>query len=201
MRKNQNIGETELLEIEAQFKKSCSLIRTIFGINAFKVYFLDDITKRGYYSATKVNQGLYFILMYWFTIYEKNQVVPYSDLIREEMINLQVHNDDFLDTLTGSGTNSKTKIIKKFEIFGKTLKEILGYPKDEPRCFSNNLKQSLWDNNPECKLCNQKIIDISDAEVDHIICYWQGGKTIPENARLVHRYCNKHRDINHREIR
>jgi len=26
--------------------------------------------------------------------------------------------------------------------------------------------------------------------VDHIEMYWKGGKTIPENARLTHRYCN-----------
>jgi HNH endonuclease len=29
-----------------------------------------------------------------------------------------------------------------------------------------------------------------DAAVDHIEQYWRGGKTILENARLAHRYCN-----------
>jgi len=30
------------------------------------------------------------------SIYEKNQIMPYADLIREEMLNLQVHNDNFI---------------------------------------------------------------------------------------------------------
>ena len=29
-----------------------------------------------------------------------------------------------------------------------------------------------------------------DSAVDHIEQYWMGGKTIPENARLTHRFCN-----------
>jgi 5-methylcytosine-specific restriction endonuclease McrA len=33
----------------------------------------------------------------------------------------------------------------------------------------------------------------SDADIDHIKHYWRGGKTIPENARLTHRYCNRKR--------
>jgi len=35
-----------------------------------------------------------------------------------------------------------------------------------------------------------RIRGIDDAAVDHIEQYWLGGKTIPENARLAHRYCN-----------
>jgi len=31
---------------------------------------------------------------------------------------------------------------------------------------------------------------IDDAAIDHIQQYGQGGQTIPENARLTHRYCN-----------
>ena len=35
-----------------------------------------------------------------------------------------------------------------------------------------------------------------DSAVDHIGQYWQGGKTIPENARLTHWYCNSTRTRN-----
>ncbi|HOO52398.1 MAG TPA: hypothetical protein PLK94_14045 [Alphaproteobacteria bacterium] len=34
--------------------------------------------------------------------------------------------------------------------------------------------------------------------MDHIEQYWTGGKTIPENARLTHRYCNMARPRNDR---
>ena len=62
---------------------------------------------------------------------------------------------------------------------------------NEPRSFSLALKQSLFDADPACKLCGQRIHDLDDAEVDHVVHYWRGGATIGKNARLAHRYCNR----------
>ena len=42
-------------------------------------------------------------------------------------------------------------------------------------------------------MVKQSIHNIDDSEVDHIEHYWKGGKTVPENARLTHRYCNRQR--------
>lgn len=106
---------------------------------------------------------------------------------------MEIHNDLFIDSLTGSGTTRKNKVFNKFQIWGDTLKGILGYPKDEPRCFSYKLKEDLYKANPICKICKQRINSIDNAEVDHITCYWKGGKTILENARLTHRICNRMR--------
>lgn len=72
----------------------------------------------------------------------------------------------------------------------------MGTMKTEKRCFSSSLKKELYDKNQVCALCNSRINDIGDAEVDHIKHYWRGGESIPENARLVHRYCNKKRGGN-----
>ncbi|MEO8340003.1 MAG: HNH endonuclease [Nitrospirota bacterium] len=44
--------------------------------------------------------------------------------------------------------------------------------------------------NPTCQICSQAISGTDDSALDHIEQYWRGGKTIPENARLAHRYCN-----------
>jgi hypothetical protein len=52
------------------------------------------------------------------------------------------------------------------------------------------LKETLFQNNNTCAICSQKIQGIDDSAIDHIKQYWTGGKTIPENARLTHRYCN-----------
>ena len=190
---HRNASDDELSKLEGQFKKSIDLIRTIFDKDAFKVFSIDEKTYEACFSSMKVNQGLYFILMYCFTLYEKNQVMPFADLIREELLNLQIHNSEFRDTLTGSGTNSKEKIIKKFDIWRDTLKGIMGYPVKEPRSFTYQFKKQLWESNPTCSLCDQKITHLDNAEVDHIFCFWQGGKTIPSNARLAHRACNRMR--------
>ena len=71
-----------------------------------------------------------------------------------------------------------------------TLQDILGIAQKEPRCFSLKLKEELYSRDPTCKICDQRIQNIDDAALDHIEQYWKGGKTIPENARLTHRYCN-----------
>jgi 5-methylcytosine-specific restriction endonuclease McrA len=52
------------------------------------------------------------------------------------------------------------------------------------------LKESLFKDNNICSICGQKIQEIDDSAIDHIIQYWTGGQTIPENAQLAHRYCN-----------
>lgn len=66
----------------------------------------------------------------------------------------------------------------------------------EARCFSLKLKEDLYRNDSTCAICNQKIQNIDDAAIDHIEQYWKGGKTIPENARLTHRYYNMARPRN-----
>lgn len=190
MRSHQNDDYEEFKTLEYQFKKSVQLIKHIFGKNAFNMYSV-GLNKSTF--SKSFNNGLYQILMYWFIGYEKNQILPYSDLIREELLNLLIHNQEFIDTLTGAGTNSLTKLKMKFDIWGNTLKGVLNYPRHEPRIFSYSLKKQLFDENPTCKICSQKIHTLDDAEVDHIKCYWRGGKTIPTNARLTHRYCNRAR--------
>ena len=192
MRNHQSISSDELSKLELQFKKSVQLVKHIWGKNGFNIYSIDSATKQGAWSR-QFNQGLFQIVMYWFIPYEKQQVIPHSDLLREELINLQVHDPDFFHLLTGSGTNIPTKVRKKFDVWGTTVKGILNYPVSEPRSFTLERKQTLWKADRPCELCGQRIATIDDAEVDHITCYWKGGKTIPENSRLTHRYCNRHR--------
>jgi 5-methylcytosine-specific restriction endonuclease McrA len=74
-----------------------------------------------------------------------------------------------------------------------TLDKILGIGSKETRCFTYDLKEELFNSNSTCAICNNKITNIDDAAVDHIKQYWTGGKTIPENARLTHRFCNMSR--------
>ena len=192
MRSHRNVSPDDLNELERQFKKSVKLVKHIWGDNAFNIYSIDPDTKRGEYSK-QFNQGLFQILMYWFTPYEAPQVIPFADLIREELLHLQVHNNEFKGILTGSGTNSPSNVRKKFDICGSTIRGILKYPSHEPRAFSSKLKRSLWEADRTCQICEQEVVTPDDAEVDHITCYWQGGKTIPANARLTHRFCNRSR--------
>ena len=132
---------------------------------------------------------LYDILMYSFAKEEKNKVYQNLDSIREALIYLMTNDQDFIDAIELS-TRSVQAVTNRFDKWRLTLQDTIGIAKKEPRCFSLKLKQELYDNDPTCSICGQRIQNIDDAAIDHTEQYWTGGKTIPENARLTHRYCN-----------
>jgi len=191
---NKHISPEKIAELSAVFKKSVDLIRTIFGDMAFRRMTPgNENDPNGSYRSTSFNQGLYDILMNGFTDYEKSQVIPYADSIREELFFLMAHEQKFIDAISGTGTDSTDKVRTKFRIWSDSLENLLGSPRHEPRGFTRELKRQLFQTNPVCAICNQNIVDLDDAEVDHIEFYWRGGATIPSNARLTHRYCNRKR--------
>lgn len=187
---HRNIEEKEAQKLRAAFKNTCQIIRSMFGKNAFKRFYKGtDKDPAGYWEPKKFNASLYDILMYSFAREDKNVVFQNLDAIREALIHLMTENQDFIDAIELS-TSSLQAITKRFDLWRATLQDIIGVGKKEPRCFSMQLKQALFTANPTCAICNQKIADIDDSAIDHIKQYWTGGKTIPENARLTHRFCN-----------
>ena len=183
-----------VLTEQKDFKKAVQSAKTVFGNHAFR-RFSKGLSNdpNGYWEEKKVNRGLFDVVMFGFTQYEKNEIIPKADIIREELLWLMTHDDVFIDSISGSGTDAKIKVEQKFEIWLNRLKDLLGTSTKESRSFSSSIKQSLFENDNSCKYCEQQILSIDDAEVDHIEHYWRGGKTIPSNARLLHRYCNRKR--------
>ena len=193
MREKLDLSDGEKAELKSNFKKSVELTRLIFGRNAFKRFIAgNEGDPNGTWEGRRINKALFDVVMYGFTDYEKNQIVPKIDAIREEMIWLMTHDQGFIDAIMIS-TNDKAKVLERFEKWMKSMREIIGYPAKEPRSFSSAMKTSLYDSNKTCSICQQEIRFVDDSEVDHIEFYWRGGKTIPSNARLVHRFCNRHR--------
>jgi hypothetical protein len=190
MKDNRNIDSSKMSDFRRVFKQAVNLVKTVFGDKAFSLYTNKDGTDGSYEHV--INKGLFDVLMNGFTIYSQHQVMPVKDALKEELMWL-MNNDDFLDVITGAGTDGKKKLETKFDIWLNSLKVIIGYPNNEPRCFSWEFKNRLWKANPVCTICNQKIEHIDDSEIDHIEFYWRGGKTVPENARLTHRFCNRSR--------
>jgi hypothetical protein len=117
------------------------------------------------------------------------------DSIREALIYLMTENQDFIDAIELS-TSSLQAVTKRFDLWRLTLQGLVGVGKKEPRCFSMQIKEELFNNDNTCAICGQRIQDIDDSAIDHVKQYWTGGKTIPENARLTHRYCNWSRSRN-----
>jgi len=190
MEKYQFISEKEANDLRVAFKNSIQIMKSIFGENAFKRYYIgtkDD--ENGSWEKTKFNYSLYDAWMGVFTDYDKNQVYAALDPVREGLIELMASNKDFIDSIL-IGTSETKRVQKRFDLTRQTVDDILSNYKPQLRCFSLKLKEELFNKDPTCAICGQRIHHIDDASVDHIEQYWCGGKTIPENARLTHRYCN-----------
>jgi len=190
MEKYQYISESEATELKNAFKNTVMIIRSLLDNHAFRRFYKgDDKNPNGYWEPKKFNASLYDILMGSFAKVDKNKVYQNLDSIREALIYLMTSDQEFIDAIELS-TSSVQAVTKRFDKWRLILQDIIGIAQKEPRCFSLKLKQELYDDDPTCSICGQKIQNIDDATIDHIQQYWTGGKTILENARLTHRYCN-----------
>ena len=190
MREHQKLSKPKQEELRAAFKNSVTLVRSLLGEHAFKRYYRgDNNAPDGRWEPKKFNASLYDILMWSFADKDKNQVMASLDAVREALIVLMTENKAFIDAIELS-TSSRKSVKTRFDIWRMTLDDILSQTSKQPRCFSRKLKTDLYNADSTCRICGQHIADLDDAVVDHVEQYWLGGKTISENARLTHRYCN-----------
>ncbi|WP_337873408.1 DUF262 domain-containing protein [Ignavibacterium sp.] len=193
MEKYRFISNDEAIELKNAFKNTLSIIKSLLGEHSFKRFYSGNESQpNGYWEKKKFNASLYDILMDTFARIDKNKAMQNLDSIREAFLNLMTSDQQFIDSIELS-TSSTQAINMRFTKFRNTLESIFSITSKEPRGFSSQLKDVLFKTSPICSICNQKILSLDDAAVDHIEQYWTGGKTIPENARLTHRYCNNAR--------
>jgi len=196
MEKYRFISDKDASELRNAFKNTTTLIKYLLGERAFKRFYSGNQDyPNGYWEKKKFNASLYDILMDGFARREKNLTMRNLDSIREALIDIMTSDQQFIDSIELS-TSSTHAVHMRFTKWQNILDSILGLTKKEPRYFSSKIKEELFEANPSCAICNQRILNIDDATVDHIEQYWTGGKTIPENARLTHRYCNNARSRN-----
>jgi hypothetical protein len=186
-----NISASDSKALKVAFKSACQVTRSMFDKHAFKRFYRGTARDpdSGYWEPKKFNASVYDVIMYSFAREDKNILYQNLDSIREAVIYLMTENEEFIAAIELS-TSSIQAVTKRFDLWRATLGEIVGVGKKEPRCFSLQLKKALFNANSTCAICGQKIANIDDAAVDHIKQYWTGGRTIPENARLAHRFCN-----------
>lgn len=189
--KYQNPSDNELTEMESVFIKSLEMAYSVFGKNAFRRFSTaSGREEEGCWESRKLNMALWDTLLYTFTYYEKSQIIPVVDSIREEFLDVSTNDPRFVEYITAT-TDKAEHIQYRADVWRSRIQALVS--SREPRNFSYELKKKLYTSNSSCKLCGQRISEIDDSEVDHIQHYWRGGKTIEENARLVHRYCNRAR--------
>ena len=192
-KKYQNISDDDCKDLRNAFYNSVKIINSVFGDKAFKRFYRGNSENTdGYWEQKKFNVSLYDALMFAFRDKDQNMVMHTKDLIREAIINLMTTDEMFIDSISKS-TSSKEPLQYRCETVERLIKSILATTTKQQRCFSLEFKQKLFDENPTCAICGNRIENIDDAAVDHIEQFWQGGQTTEENGRLTHRYCNNSR--------
>jgi 5-methylcytosine-specific restriction endonuclease McrA len=183
-------------DFRRKFTHSMKAAKTIFGPRAFRLR--RELSKGALGEwTTRINASVFQVLSVSFLDYKLEQLTRRSDSIYEAYINLISDPETKLWVdYTKTSTGDYSRIEHVFTIWNHILKDAIGECEgnDPKRCFSRALKEKLFNEQGKvCAICNQQISMIEDAEIDHIKHYWKGGKTIPENARLVHRHCNRTR--------
>lgn len=191
LRDFQSMGIEKQNEYKERFKKSIELSNLLLGDKSFRRFIPgDNGNSNGKWSTNRINMGLFDVVMCGFVHYEKHQIIQKLDEIREALIRLMSYNDEFINTIEIK-TSDRDQLVKRFEIWFAELKKIMTNVAIDSRIFTFNMKKQLYMDDQTCKLCNQQIQSIDDAEVDHILPYSQGGQTVIENAQITHRYCNR----------
>lgn len=192
LRENRNLDVKKARDYEQRFKKCLDLVKIVFGDKAFRRFLVGTPKEpNGKWTTTKINMALYDIQMCGFLDYQKSQIVPKADEIREAMINLMCNNQDFINSIELK-TNDTGTLKTRFEIWYLVLKKIIGNKINNNRNFTYEQKETLYkQSKAKCAICGQKILNIEDSEVDHITPHSKGGETILSNAQITHRYCNR----------
>lgn len=195
MEKRQTISKEDAKKLRIAFKKAVDLSASLLAENAYTRFAPGtEENPNGNWEVGKLNASLHDVLMYGFAVpnIDKNLVMNNLETIREEFIRLMVNDAQFSDSIQ-LGTSEAKKVSLRFTKWLNTLNGILYHKNKQPRLFSRRFKEKIFKKDPTCEICGNRIEHIDDAAVDHIEQYWLGGKTIPENARLTHRYCNNAR--------
>lgn len=124
--------------------------------------------------------------------------------IKVNLANLINKNTDYIAVSMKGQTSLANYIIEKIKLQQNIILPLIK-KLDSKRTFSQTDKNILWNNNKLlleksvdnnthiCNICNNEIFDKKSVEVDHIIPWSKGGRTILDNAQLVHSTCNKYK--------
>ncbi|MGZ5438022.1 MAG: GmrSD restriction endonuclease domain-containing protein [Pyrinomonadaceae bacterium] len=189
-----NPPEAKIKEFQNVFKKSAKAAHTIFGDKGFRLRRQYEKGRQGGEWTPSINASVFQVIMVSFAEYDLGASTRNADNIYESYIDLISSDEKWAESVRTS-TGDFLRIEYAFTQWYARLKAIMqvAVPNDSQRLFSRSLKEELFAQHNTCEICGQKIALINDSALDHDTQYWNGGQTVPTNARLVHRQCNLER--------
>ena len=191
MEGHRNISDGEKQEFTNIFKETVKLTKDVFDKNAFRKFNRGSEDEVNGKWDNKINKAIFDVVMCGFAHYvggdNRVAIIQFKDAIREELIYLMAHDEEFINAIVGPRTYEKIPVRTRFKIWFDSLRKIT---ENQNNNFSLELKRQVYDRNPECCVCGRSIQILDDAEINNVDYYWRGG-TIPIDARVAHRYCSR----------
>ena len=188
MIKHQNADEQEIKEFKELYNRTIDIIKQVFGSTAFCAY---DRQKNQFMN--KFSGSIYDSITIACSMFSPHDLMAHADEIRNQVNEIKKNNLTYQD-YTYAATGSKNRVIGRIMMIYQLIENIIGNTNSLQRLYSKSTKEELWYEGYVCPYCNQQILSIDDAEVDHIIPYSKGGNTVIENAQLLHRNCNREKN-------
>ena len=182
MMQHQNDPIEEIAKFEEQYRSVADAVKQVLGEEAF--YFRGE-------RGSSFNGAVYDSIVIPFSLFPKRVLIQHANIIREKIYTLKESDEEYRENVyvgTNSGRRVRSRIIKVIGIINECIDQ---RELNEPRCFDESIRRELFDRNPICAICGNRIISLDDCEVDHIIPFSKGGPTTIENAQLTHRTCNR----------
>lgn len=192
MEAQKTINDVEKQEFTNIFKESVKLTKEVYGKNAFRKFNKGSKNEvNGKWDNKIVNKAIFDVVMCGFAHYvdrgNGEDIIRFKDAIREELIYLMAHDEEFIDAIVRDRTYEKIPVRARFRIWFDSLREII---EEQNNNFSLGFKRQVYDENSDCCICGKSIQILDDAEIHNVDYDWRG-ETTPIDARVAHRYCNQ----------
>lgn len=184
---HQHDSAEKIQEAKELFNGTIDIVKQVFGNTAFCAY---DREKGK--ILNKFSGSVYDSIIVACSMFDHHDLMLHADDIRKQVEEVKKNNPTYQD-YTYAATGSKNRVIGRIMMIYNLISEVIGKPAsgNVNRIYGSDVKEKLWHDEYVCSYCNQQILNIDDAEVDHIVPYSKGGETIIENAQLLHRHCNR----------
>ena len=108
----------------------------------------------------------------------------------EPLPDLEPHRKYLLTTTAGTDKLANRK--RRQNILAEVLEGVFE-DLDPKRTFNATQRRILWHGSAKkiCCECGETIVAWEDLQIDHILPYIRGGKTVLKNAGLIHKWCNE----------
>lgn len=187
---HQNDDDKLIEESKKLFNSTVDIVKQVMGVTAFC-----GLDREKGKLVNKFSGSVYDSIIIPFSMFDPHDLMVHADEIRKQINDVKLNNIQY-QNYTYAATGSKNRVIGRIMLVYNIISEIIGKPANGniQRIYSYNDKEELWHDGYICSYCGQTILNIDDAEVDHIMPYSKGGETNMENAQLLHRHCNREKN-------